>query len=872
MADLGNVGKTKTGILPYLLLLLLAVIVLFYISYTSFQQNTALRKSTELVSRTQNTINEINMLFANYSSSQADGVQFLITNDSTLLPPIKEYRTLSSQSLNKLRLLMSDNQDQLNRLKQVPKFSEELFTELGTLNTESARLILQSRALRNKVYRIESQLDSLIGIQEAMIDAERTLLRERRQEYESNVTLTPTHILYSALFALGILMFAFTKINMDRKQMDTTGAFLRNILDNTDNIVNFYEPIKNSSNKITDFIIGYTNAQGRQDINVVPDEAIGKRLSEVFPFLTQKEHVAFLAEAIEEDRTVVKEMEYTIDGKSVWFHTTASPLENGVSTTVRNTTLEKEAEQILMALNEKLEQQNRELAQTSGFLQNLVSSFQYIISYFKAIRDENNEIVDFRVLYTNEKIVDLMGRTSDQIEGGLISKEYPFVFENGDFEVYKKVIATGEPEEVERKYVLPKGEFIFCNEISQLDDGVTILSQDITFRKKAEEELKLSKDTLEVQNTILNDAERIAGIGSYNLDLDNGTMEYSDNAYRLFGYKPGDFEPSFERFLSFLNPSDAKRLRNKNVKAIKEKKRTKSKYKVKTRDGKTKYMSSMAHFLEKDGHSYMVGVIRDITAKTLNEQNLKLKNRALKRTNAELESFNRVASHDLQEPLRKIQMFISRLSDFDRDNLSDRGRRYLDKIEDSANRMQLLIRNLLSYSRITDEVINEPIRVNLNGVFEKVLEDFSERINETEAVITVPDLPSIHGTGFQLEQLFSNLISNSLKYKKHNQAPIINVAYEIVDAKKLDSELNMPKGKYLLISLSDNGIGFEQEQSLKIFELFERLHEKHAYTGTGLGLAICKKIVENHRGHIQANSVPGEGTTFEIYLPYTETQ
>ncbi|SHJ79866.1 ATP-binding protein [Pseudozobellia thermophila] len=868
MANLGNVGKTKTGILPYVLLLLVAVIVLFYISYASFQQNSALRKSTELVSRTQNTISEINLLFANYTSTQAAGVQYLITGDSTYLAPIKDYISESNLNLNKLKLLMGDNKEQLSRLKKVPLFSEQLFEQLQSIEEETARNILQSKALSEKIHRIERVRDSLEAIQKAMIGAERAMLKTRRSQYESHVVLTPTHILYSALFALGILMFAFTKINSDRKQMDTTGGFLRNILDNTDNIINFYEPIRDKAQRIVDFKIGYTNAKDRQDLKVAHKEAIGKKFSDVFPFLAKKEHVDLLRTAIEEKRTLTLETDYFVEGERIWLHTTASPLNNGVATTVRNTTTERIAERKLLDLNTQLEAQNKELAQTSGFLTNLVSSFQYIISYFEAVRNDQGQIIDFKIAYTNEKIIELMGRPSTELQGKLISEVYPFLLKNGDWDVYNKVIETGEPIEVEREYHLPKGHFIFCNEIVKLDDGVTILSQDITLRKEAEKELQRSKDALKVQNTILNNAERIAGIGSFNLDIDSGEMEYSDNAYRLFGYKPGEFEPSFDRFLSFLKPSEAKRLKDMDVEALKQKKQVKSKYKIKTKEGKMRYMASMVHFIEKDGRSYMVGVIRDITDKTKNEQNLKLKNRALKRTNAELESFNRVASHDLQEPLRKIQMFISRLSEFDRNNLSDKGQRYLAKIEDSANRMQLLIRNLLSYSRISEE-LSAPIKVNLNHVFQKVLDDYSERIQETGAEITVPDLPAVHGTDFQLEQLFSNLISNSLKYKKPDVAPQIQVTYEIVEAKKIDPDLNLPKSRYLRLSVKDNGIGFEQQQSQKIFKLFERLHEKHAYTGTGLGLAICKKIVENHRGHISAQSHPGQGTTFEILLPFS---
>lgn len=867
MAIFGNLSKKKTGVLPYVLLLLLAIILLFYISYTSFKQNTALRESTKLVSQTQDIINEINMLFVNYSSSEAAGVKYLISNDSTNLSPIQAFSDKSGVNLKKLKELMAENAEQLAQLDKVPSFSDKLFQEIRSFDKETAKVILQSKTLRDRVLKIEGYLDSLEAIQKGMINAELAMLKKRKEAYESNVTLTPTNILYSALFALGILMFAFTKINSDRKKMTVTQGFLQNVLENTDNIVNYYEPIRNENNAITDFKIAYTNIENAAKIGIVSENAIGKKLSEVYPFLMEKDTIPFLSAVVDKQKTVRREMDYLIEGKTMWFNTVATPLGDGVTTTARNITLEKEAEGKLLHLNEQLETQNLELIQTSGFLQNLVSSLQYVISYFEAVRDEKGTIIDFKIGYTNGKIKEFIGRSAEEITGKCISEVYPMLLENGDFDSYIEVINSGEPKELENLYELKEGRFYFCNEIVKLDDGVTIVSQDITLRKEAEIELQLSKDTLEVRNAILNDAEKVAGIGSYNWNIATDKMEYSDNAYRLFGYEPGGFEPSYEKFMSFVDPADVRRLENNGEEVMRQKKKTKIKFRIKTKDGKTKYMSSMGHFLEKDGETSMVGVIRDITSKTKNEQKLKLKNRALKRSNAELESFNRVASHDLQEPLRKIQMFISRLSEFDKKNISEKGRKYLEKIEDSANRMQLLIRNLLSYSRISEEV-EKLHKIDLNIVFDKVLADLAEKIDETDAKITVPELPEVYGTGFQFEQLFNNLLSNALKYKKHDQSPKITITSELLKFKDIEHDLNLMRSNYLYLTLSDNGIGFEQEQSDKIFELFERLHEKHSYSGTGLGLAICKKIVESHHGHISAKSEPGKGSKFEIYLPY----
>ena len=153
--------------------------------------------------------------------------------------------------------------------------------------------------------------------------------------------------------------------------------------------------------------------------------------------------------------------------------------------------------------------------------------------------------------------------------------------------------------------------------------------------------------------------------------------------------------------------------------------------------------------------------------------------------------------------------------------------------------------------------------------FKNVLENFDERISEAQAVIKSNELPKIYGVEFQLEQLLSNLISNSLKYRKQNNPTKIKITSKIVKYSKVKKDLHLSRSRYLILKISDNGIGFEKAYGEKIFQMFQRLHSKNEYSGTGLGLSICEKIVQNHHGHIYAKGYPGEGATFKIYLPYS---
>jgi light-regulated signal transduction histidine kinase (bacteriophytochrome) len=229
----------------------------------------------------------------------------------------------------------------------------------------------------------------------------------------------------------------------------------------------------------------------------------------------------------------------------------------------------------------------------------------------------------------------------------------------------------------------------------------------------------------------------------------------------------------------------------------------------------------------------------------------------LEASNRELTDFAYVASHDLQEPLRKIQAFGDRLRTKFASALGETGQDYLTRMADAASRMQTLITDLLSFSRVTTQA--QPFApVDLNQIALGVLSDLEVRIEQTQARVEVENLPTIDADALQMRQLFQNLIGNALKFNKPGQPPVIGVRGEV---------RNGSTPPRLELVVSDNGIGFDQKYADRIFVIFQRLHGRGEYEGTGIGLAICKKIVDRHGGTIQATSAPGQGTKFAITLP-----
>ena len=243
---------------------------------------------------------------------------------------------------------------------------------------------------------------------------------------------------------------------------------------------------------------------------------------------------------------------------------------------------------------------------------------------------------------------------------------------------------------------------------------------------------------------------------------------------------------------------------------------------------------------------------------------LEEKNRELERSNQELASFSYVASHDLQEPLRKIQAFTQRITEAGEFN--DTTRDYFNRIRAGARRMQNLIDSLLDFSRVnTSKNIFES--VDLNVLVQDVLLHLKDMVEEKSAAVTVGTLPQVNVIPVQFHQLMLNLISNALKYSKANVPPVVAVTAErIAGSSVMLADIDANRD-YWVIRVIDNGIGFEQQYEHKIFEIFQRLHGRHEYAGTGIGLAICKKIAQNHYGMIVAKGVPDEGSVFTLYIP-----
>jgi PAS domain S-box-containing protein len=347
------------------------------------------------------------------------------------------------------------------------------------------------------------------------------------------------------------------------------------------------------------------------------------------------------------------------------------------------------------------------------------------------------------------------------------------------------------------------------------------------------------------------------------LDTTGNVLTWNEGAERIKGYTAHDIIG--RHFSTFYSPEDlatGKPANGLDI-AIRTGKYEEEGWRIK-KDGSRFWASVIITPIYTDRHIGFAKVTRDLTRRKEMEQ-LTRANIILEATNKELERFAVTASHDLKEPLRKIITFSSRIMDDTTNPVQEKHREHLKKVVTSASRMHTMIDDILNYSSLSQKQHFQ--KTSLEPILKEALDSLEGAIEEKKATVVHRDLPDAIVIPVQMGRLFQNLISNSLKFSRKEEAPLITIATEFLDKAKMNEEGLWPSEQYLQLQFKDNGIGFEEEYAEKIFNLFDRLHGRSAYEGTGVGLAICRKIAENHGGTIKAKSRLGQGAEFTIIIP-----
>jgi signal transduction histidine kinase len=636
----------------------------------------------------------------------------------------------------------------------------------------------------------------------------------------------------------------------DVTQSQATADLLKRVMSSSPASVRYYESIRDEDGRIIDFMTGMGNELSAYRPYRPAESTTGQRLLDLYPYLRTNGLFDRYVAVVESGQNDQFETAHELETHSVWFDCRAVPHGKGFVLTTLDITVQKQAQ---------LARQRQ-----ATVLQTVLDNSQTGMAWFKSIHNSSGQLIDFTLEKVNATLAQTLGQPPHALEGKRLSQLMPHQMTNGLFDRYAAVAQTAETQ----RFIWPNDTGTFWYDISAVavDDGLIVTFMDISAIKLAELDRQRQADLLQgVLNSsassilVLDPLRDDAGqIQDFRISLANPATQ------RLFAHFVGH-EFSLDDLLTYtlltLFPSGKERALFSALIAV-----VSNGQPIK---GPVDYPQFGLTY-EYDISSFRDGVLMittDITPLRVYQQQLEANNVALVRSNEYLQQFAYVASHDLQEPLRKIQAFSDLLLTQYAEKIDSLGQDLLKRQQSAAQRMQTLVKDLLEYSRLTNQQLPfEPL--SLQGIVQGVLNDLETTIRGTGAQVTVDDLPTIPGNATQLRQLLQNLIANALKFAQPGLPPEVRVQVAYLRTDQLPQPvLTTPGNRWIALTVADNGIGFDESHRERIFELFHRLHGRSQYTGTGIGLAVVKKVVENHRGFITATSQPGAGSTFTVYLP-----
>ncbi|WP_223833843.1 PAS domain-containing sensor histidine kinase [Spirosoma profusum] len=529
-----------------------------------------------------------------------------------------------------------------------------------------------------------------------------------------------------------------------------------------------------------------------------------------------------------------------------------------------------------------IKQAEETLRESEKNYRTLFESMQEGYTVCEAIRDPSGKMIDYRFLQVNPAFGKLTGLEPAQTHGKTAWDMLPGLDEKW-YAIYQQVIDTHQTIRVE-DYIPPLNEWYNLTVFWYADEQFAVLFDEITERKRAEAALRVSEERFRLFVTASSDAV-------YTMSADWRQMN------QLVGktFLANTQAPNRDWLLKYIPVEDHLQVETAIEEAITTKSVFELEHQVIQADGTVGWtMSRAVPILDEQGHLLeWFGTASDVTERKRAEEALRQSeeryrhlsaeleervkartlalsqaNADLKRSNDNLQQFAYVASHDLQEPLRKIQSFSTLLTQQLDTQLNEVTKDHLQRITAAGARMSALIRDLLAYSRISTRQQSFGL-VSLEAIVANVLTTLDWEISQSGAQISVDTLPMTNGDESQLGQLFQNLLTNAIKFVIPGQSPQIRIEYFKRTLIELPPDVHpgIETPLYHQISVKDQGVGFDIKFRDRIFQVFQRLHSKSEYPGTGVGLAICQRVVENHGGAITASSYPDQGTSFDVYLP-----